>query len=186
MANSNLQVYITEVSIQKSNVKPFDPQNGCPLTPAGTPYSKFYAVVKYAIYNSGVDDFIPAATTASDYIGEADCHKPAIFKFLSLEGLIPGGGLLSKYATCVVDDELAGADACTAAASGMKIRAGKSYGGTKVVAVKFAIADADFSTFLNLNSATTLDLKMSVNPLISNGAVAEVLVYLQGKRGVQF
>ena len=30
LANSNLQVYITEVSIQKRSVmKPFDPQNGC-------------------------------------------------------------------------------------------------------------------------------------------------------------
>eukprot|EP01036_Dinobryon_divergens_P027958 gene27958-36826_t len=172
LANSYLQVYITEVSIQKRSVKPFDPQNGCPLT--GTPYSKFYGVVKYAIYNSGVDDFVPSIT--SGYIGEADCHKPAIFKFLTLEGLIPGGAPLTKFATCVVDDELAGADACTAAASGMKIRAGKSFGGTKVVSVKFAISDTDFSTLLSTNPTTTLDLKLSVNPLISNGAAAEVSV----------
>ena len=173
MANSNLQVYITEVSIQKSNVKPFNPQDGCPLT-TGAPYSKIYADVKFSIYNSGQDDFDPASTTVG-YIGEADCKKPALFKFLSFEGLIPGVSY-SKYATCVVDDELAGADACTTATSGMKIRAGKFFGGNKVISVKFAITDSDMTTLLGIAAATTLDLKLSVNPLISNGDAGEVFV----------
>lgn len=174
LSNSNLQVFITEVSIQKSNIKPFNPQDGCPIT--GAPYPKFFAVVKYVIYNSGQDDFDPASSTVG-YVGEADCHKPAIFKFLSIEGLIPGGAPLSKFITCVVDDQLAGADACaTATSSGMKIRAGKYFGGTKVVSVKFAIAETDFTTLLGLAATTTLDLKLSVNPLISNGAAGEVSV----------
>jgi len=173
--NSNLQVYITEVSIQKGSVRTAD-ADGCPITPPPPDATqKFYAVVKYAIYNSGSDDFLPATTT-SGYIGEAECHKPAIFKFLSLDGLISGVKLI-KYATCVLDDELAGDNACIASASGMKIRSGKSYGRSSEVSVKFAITDADFANFFtNVNPATILDLKLTVNPLISNGVVGEVHV----------
>eukprot|EP01036_Dinobryon_divergens_P035591 gene35591-46156_t len=132
----------------------------------------YYAVVKYKIHNSG-DDFSPAFA----YKGEADCHKPAIFNFLHLEGLIPSVKL-SRHATCVVDDELAdGEDACTSSTSkGMTIRSGKSYGNTKAVSAKFTIADSDFATLYNAAATTQLDLKLSVNSLISPAVSGEVSV----------
>lgn len=75
-------------------MKPFD-SDGCTLS--GASYSKIYAVVKFVIYNAGSDDFDPESTT-SGYIGEVECHKPAIFKFLSLGGLI----LLMLHSTSMI------------------------------------------------------------------------------------
>jgi len=106
LPTSQLEVSISEVSIQKGKVKPFD-TDGCPLTTGGPSVVKYYAVVKYIIKNAGDADFSPPLA----YKGEAACHKPAIYNFLQLEGLIPSVKL-SKFASCVVDDELAGEDAC--------------------------------------------------------------------------
>ena len=170
---SLLEVYISEVSIQKGTVQPFD-KDGCPPSTTGGPsLIKYYAVVKYIIHNSG-DDFSPA----SAYKGEADCHKPAIFNFLYLEGLIPSVKL-SKYATCVVDDELVdGAEGTCASSSssGMTIRTAKSYGSIKAVSVKFTIEDGDFATLFNAAASTQLALKLSVNSLISPSVPGEVYV----------
>ena len=162
-------VFVTEVSIQKKEYKPYD-ADGC--TQSGDKETKIYAVVKYALHNSGSDDFVAAAPNG--FVGEASCHKPAIFKFLTLEGLIDGV-TLSKYATCVVDDDLAGQDACSIAsgATGMKIGAGKSYGRKNVVSVSFPIATGDFSNLKNYAADKILNLKLSVNPLISNGVAGE-------------
>ena len=132
LPSSLLEVHITEVSVRKGVVKPYILEDGCPSS-TGASVTKYFAVVKYNILNSGDDNFEPP----SGYVGQADCQKPAIFKFLSLEGLIPSKQL-SKYATCVVDDELAGQDACIYAQSpGMIIRKGKSYGLATEVYVKF-------------------------------------------------
>lgn len=76
-----------------------------------------------------------------------------------------------------MDDELAGQDVCaTAKSTGMKIRAGKSYGRASVKSVKFPLTDSQFSTFYAYDSAKPLDLKLSVNPLISIGVAGEVTV----------
>ena len=169
--SSLLEVHISEVSIQKGKVKPFD-NDGCPSTTVGPSSINYYAVVKYIIHNSG-DDFSPAFA----YKGEADCHKPAVLNFLYLEGLVPSVKL-SKYATCVVDDEFAaGQDTCASSSSNsMTIRSGKSYGRTTAAFVKFTIEDSDFATLVNAAAATKLDLKLSVNSLISPAVSAEVSV----------
>ena len=171
-----LEVYISEVSIQKGAVKPFD-KDGCPSNTGGPSVTNYYAVVKYMIHNSGDADFSPP----SAYKGEAACHKPAIFDFLYLEGLIPSVKL-SKFATCVVDDELAGEDACAASsiADGMTIRYAKSYGRTKAVSAKFKIDGKDFATLFNSAATTQLDLKLSVNSLISPAAVSAQVSVLKG------
>ena len=171
-----LEVYISEVSIQKGAVKPFD-KDGCPSNTGGPSVTNYYAVVKYMIHNSGDADFSPP----SAYKGEAACHKPAIFDFLYLEGLIPSVKL-SKFATCVVDDELAGEDACAASsiADGMTIRYAKSYGRTKAVSAKFKIDGKDFATLFNAAATTQLDLKLSVNSLISPAAVSGQVSVLKG------
>jgi hypothetical protein len=170
LSTSLLEVSISEVSNQQGAVKPFD-KDGCPATTGGPSVTKFYAVVKYIIHNSG-NEFSPSPA----YKGEASCHKPAIFNFLNLEGLIPSVKL-SRHATCVVDDELAGEDACASSISNnMTIRSGKSYGSTKTVSVKFTIADSDFATLNNADATTKLDLKLSVNSLISPGVSHEVSV----------
>eukprot|EP01036_Dinobryon_divergens_P024271 gene24270-32706_t len=174
---SLLEVHISEFSIQKGAVKPYD-KDGCPSNTGGPSVTKYYAVIKYIIHNSG-DDF----SSASAYKGEASCHKPAIFNFLHLEGLIPSVKL-SRHATCVVDDELAGESACASStANGMTIRSGKSYGSTKTVSVKFTIADSDFATLYNAAATTKLDLKLSVNSLISPAVSGEVSVLLGSKLG---
>eukprot|EP01036_Dinobryon_divergens_P039705 gene39705-52385_t len=177
LPTSLLEVYISEVSIQKGKVKPFD-KDGCSLTTGGPSVVKYYAVVKYLIKNSGDADFSPPLA----YKGEAACHKPAIFNFLHLEGLIPSVKL-SKFALCVVDDELAGEDACASStANGMTIRKAKSFGSTKAVSVKFTIEEDDFTTLLNAAATTQLDLKLSVNSLISPSAVSGEVSVLKGTK----
>ena len=177
MPSSLLEVYISEVSIQKGKVKPFD-KDGCSLTTGGPSVVKYYAVVKYIIKNAGDADFSPALA----YKGEAACHKPVISNFLHLEGLIPSVKL-SKFALCVVDDELAGEDACASStANGMTIRKAKSFGSTKAVSVKFTIEESDFTTFLNAAATTQLDLTLSVNSLISPSAVSSEVSVLKGTK----
>ena len=58
LPTSLLEVYISEVSIQKGKVKPFD-KDGCSLTTGGPSVVRYYAVVKYIIKNSGDADFSP-------------------------------------------------------------------------------------------------------------------------------
>eukprot|EP01035_Chromulina_nebulosa_P069428 gene69428-biopygen32312 len=58
----------------------------------------------------------------------------------------------------------------------MTIRSGKSYGNTKAVSAKFTIADSDFATLYNAAATTQLDLKLSVNSLISPAVSGEVSV----------
>eukprot|EP01035_Chromulina_nebulosa_P028357 gene28357-biopygen18140 len=58
----------------------------------------------------------------------------------------------------------------------MTIRSGKSYGTSKSVSAKFTIADSDFATLYNAAATTQLDLKLSVNSLISPVVSGEVSV----------
>jgi hypothetical protein len=163
----NLAVKLTEISLRKGSYKPFD-SFGCSSTTSGEAVEQFYAAYKLQIQNTGTADFIPPA----GFVGEADCHKPTIYKFLQ-DGDESDGGV-TFYLPCVVDDAAiaTGSTACaTAQSGGMKIRQGHSLGVSRVVEVKLAVP----IEFLGIITPTeVLFTTLKVNPDISSGTEASV------------
>ena len=114
---------------------------------------------KLQIQNTGNLDFVPPA----GYVGEAECHKPALYKFISTST-----GL--SYLTCVVDDGLVSAgssNACAIAQSGgMKIRQGQTLGVSQTIQIKTPIP---FQALTSTPPNAHLNLVLQVNPEIEIG-----------------
>ena len=143
-------------------------QSGC--TPGQQVNNEVFVDILYSVINNGQDDFIPELT---GFTGQAECNKPAIYDFLHLDGLFEEGLSLSKYATCVIDDNLlassGGGNPCDHVpdTSSMKIGSFSSYGNDYEVHVSYKLTER-FQNILN-SPAKIYQLDLHVNPFISNG-----------------
>ena len=141
--------------------------------------------VKYSLSNNGSLDFSPLKSS----VGMDSSGNPAIKEFMILEGF--PGGTLKTHATCVVDDSFIedGSDACGKA---MVIKKGESYGVTQDISVKFPLSESAIEHmhrgYISNSEYILLNIKLSVNKLISEGSADVVSLVLQkslwGSNGV--
>lgn len=161
---AKLDVQFKLITVQWDNIKE---------CAASTAVPKLRLHIKYYLHNSGTSDFKPPA----GFIGTAECdNKPAILGFLDLQGfpaLAADQAGKPKFAACVVDDVISPSSEgdCAAAGSEMKISAGRFYGSTKSVTVKYTLDATALNAMLESDSSATITLK--VNQYLSPGGAGK-------------